>query len=154
MKVLFLDFDGVINAHHATPEMWRGMLGLSPRLAALVCGIVAQTGCKIVLSSSWRHSDDWMEAARDQAGLDLNDFISVTPDRRGLTSRGTEIKEWLDERARMAAMDSSVEAVTHYAILDDNSDMLEEQKPHFFQTQWNVGITQEIAQRVIAHLSK
>lgn len=154
MKILFLDFDGVLNAHHATVNRWRCFIGLDPKMGARVERIVALTGCRIVLSSAWRSNSDWMEAAREQAGLDLNHFIDETPDRRGLTSRGSEIKEWIDERlAHAQSKSASVEACTRYAIIDDNSDMLEEQKPSFFQTAWNVGLTDEIADRVIAHLN-
>lgn len=39
-----------------------------------------------------------------------------------------------------------------YAILDDNNDMLEDQLPSFFQTDGTIGLTKEIADKVILHL--
>lgn len=39
-----------------------------------------------------------------------------------------------------------------YAILDDDSDMLDYQLRHFFQTDPDYGLTDTIAYRVIAHL--
>lgn len=39
------------------------------------------------------------------------------------------------------------------SILDDDSDMLEEQMPNFFRTSWQEGITEEIAKRVTEHLA-
>ena len=39
--------------------------------------------------------------------------------------------------------------VSHYAILDDYDDMLPEQMPHLVQTNYEVGISQEDAEKVI-----
>lgn len=39
-------------------------------------------------------------------------------------------------------------------ILFYDSDMLPEQMPNFFKTQWLVGITDDIAKAVIKHLNK
>jgi membrane-bound lytic murein transglycosylase MltF len=44
--------------------------------------------------------------------------------------------------------------VERYAILDDDTDMLPEQLPNFFQTTWEEGLTEEIAEKVIAHLGE
>jgi hypothetical protein len=59
----------------------------------------------------------------------------------GLTSRGTEIKTWLD----------SHQDVSCYAILDDNTDFLVGQP--LFKTSWDKGLTEEIAEKVISHLN-
>jgi hypothetical protein len=45
--------------------------------------------------------------------------------------RGHEIKAWLDDHIE----------VTHYAIVDDDCDMLPEQKPQFVQTFYEDGLT-------------
>ena len=53
MKVIFLDVDGVLN----TPKFIRRQSSFSsidPVLVDIVVHIVNKTGCKIVLSSSWR----------------------------------------------------------------------------------------------------
>src|ERR1051325_1700541 len=51
MKVLFLDVDGVLNN---ASTIQRYAMGIDPFLASLVRRVIVNTGCKIVLSSSWR----------------------------------------------------------------------------------------------------
>ena len=57
--------------------------------------------------------------------------------------RGDEIQEWLDEHPE----------VEKYAIIDDDDDMLPEQEENFFQTDFQTGLTDEIAKKVIKHLN-
>lgn len=52
MKALFLDIDGVLNAHDPHPN---GYCGLHPDKVARLDRIVAETGCRIVLASAWRY---------------------------------------------------------------------------------------------------
>ena len=137
MKVLFLDIDGVVNCK-TTQQRHRGFIGIDPYLAFLVGKIVLATDCKVVLSSSWRHSQDGIDEVTKQ----VIDIFDVTGNCcSGI--RGVEINNWLKQH----------EEVTKYAILDDESDMLLWQKRQFFQTSWNTGITEEIVEKVIKHLS-
>lgn len=138
MKILFLDIDGVVNSV-TTAQRHRGMIGIDPYMALLVGRIIEATDASIVLSSSWRHDP----GAREEVTKQVMPFIDVTPNFKGETSRGTEIKAWLDLHPE----------VTKYAILDDNEDMRTEQMPNFFKTSWSTGLTQEIADAIIAHLS-
>lgn len=121
------------------------MIGIDPYMALLVDRIIQSTGCKVVLSSTWR----LFEPSREEVRKQVCDFIDVTPRLfSGVYApheRGHEIKDWLDRHPE----------VTRYAILDDNSDMLPEQLPNFFKTEWfgDGGLNQEIADRVIAHLN-
>ncbi len=75
--------------------------------------ILAHTGAKVVISSSWRHG--WtLERLREilaAAGF-VGEVIDITP-RYG-ASRGHEIKEWLVDHD---------EGHDPYVILDDDSDM-------------------------------
>lgn len=153
MKVLFLDIDGVVNCA-TTTQRHRGTIGIDPYMAFLVGKITLDTGCKVVLSSTWRHWEDAREEVRKQ----VVDFIDITPsmpipysekERLGLSSmaelceRGKEIADWLVRNP----------TVERYAILDDDSDMLPEQLPNFFKTSWQTGLTEEIANRVTEHLN-
>lgn len=137
MKILFLDVDGVLN-YAGCPYFMKGtkMLGVDPKLVAIVRRIVRDTGCKVVLSSSWRLYKPDREYIKKKI-----DFIDITPDKRGLTDRGCEVIAWMDEHPE----------VTVHAILDDNSDFHKEQP--LFLTKWDTGITPEIAQQVIDHLN-
>lgn len=142
MKVLFLDIDGVCNSANWVKqgnEIWHGV---DPAAAALVQRIIKETGCKVVLSSTWRLYPE----AREQVRRKVCSFIDCTVDMQrggkwGVADRGYEVQEWLDRHP----------AVTEYAILDDNSDFLPNQ--WLFQTTWENGINEEIAQAVIHHLT-
>lgn len=136
MKILFLDIDGVVNCV-STKQRHRGAIGIDPHMAFMVGKIVLDTGCSVVLSSSWRHWEEGMKEIRRQ----VVDFIDTTG--RDLYGRGKEIQNWLDQHPE----------VTKYAILDDDSDMLESQLPNFFKTTWAYGLTPEIAESVTAHLN-
>lgn len=141
MKVLFLDIDGVCNSSdfmqsNANPNIG-GMLGIDPFPAVLVKMIVQDTDCRVVLSSTWRLGEKTRNEVREQ----VVDFIDVTPAFNG--ARGREIQDWLDRHPE----------VEKYAILDDDSDMLDSQLPNFFKTTWKEGLTREIAEKVTEHLN-
>lgn len=146
MKVLFLDIDGVVNCV-TTAQRHRGAIGIDPYMALLVDRIIQATGCRVVLSSTWRLFKESREEVRKQ----VCGFIDETPNLQGqdgvwgVVGRGHEIKAWLDKNKELV--------IDRYAILDDNTDMLEEQMPNFFNTLWSTGLTQEIANEVIAHLN-
>lgn len=139
MKILFLDIDGVVNCK-TTTQRHRGAIGIDPYLAFLVGKIQIDTECEVVLSSTWRL---W-EESRNEVRKQVIKFIDCTPSLKEHHERGYEIKAWLDEHPE----------VIRYAILDDDSDMLPEQKDNFFQTSWEHGITEDIAKRVTEHLNK
>jgi hypothetical protein len=69
-------------------------------------------------------------------------LLDKTPWLRGC--RGDEIKAWLSEHPE----------VDKYAILDDDSDMLDEQLPNFFKTTFQDGLTDDIAEKVTEHLGR
>lgn len=157
MKVLFLDYDGVLNRIHpmqgnSTPILMVGeiMTMAEPELVYRLNLIVDRTECEIVLSSSWRHQPDWKEAMK-ASGI-FKPLLDRTPrysnhKKYGITEselcRGHNIQDWLDEHPD----------VMKYAILDDSSDMLLSQQPNFFKTLTHVGLSQEIADAVEKHLS-
>lgn len=144
-KVLFLDIDGVVNCA-TTTQRHRGYIGIDPYMAFLVGKIVMYTECEVVLSSSWRtfHDDGVEEICKQVAKI-----TDVTPspwyDRENdhHSTRGEEIQAWLDKNPDVEV----------YAILDDDTAMLPNQLPNYFQTTWQTGITEEIAEAVKSHLS-
>lgn len=142
-KILFLDIDGVCN-HQKTRERQGNtkFIGINPAMAERVRRIVAETGCRVVLSSSWRLFPDSAAYAAEH----VCEFFDQTLDLQrgavwGMIYRGFEIKEWLDRHP----------GARRYAILDDSSDFLWGQ--HLFRTTWAEGLTDEIADAVIAHLN-
>lgn len=147
MKVLFLDIDGVCNSAEYAKRIYEqqgygGLIGIDATLARKVRRIVQETGCKVVLSSTWRL---W-ESSRAEVRHKVCDFIDCTIDlqrgsKRGVAPRGDEVREWLSRHPH----------VTQYAILDDDSDFSPDQ--WLFKTTFDKGLTDEIAQAVIDHLN-
>lgn len=138
MRVLFLDIDGVLN-RDGTKERCGSYVGVDRTLATKLTAWLAKTDIKIVLSSTWRNHPE-MHAHLHDAGIH---WISVTPDlarKRSIDDnhalwqacgRGLEINAWLAVALQPV----------QYAILDDNSDFLPDQKPYFVQTDTWEGIT-------------
>lgn len=144
MKALFLDIDGVLNSHrtviafggypHGLTGTARGMF--DEVAIGLISGIAEASGAKIVLSSSWRNDENWLEIG-PALGLQITDR---TPSCLG--PRGQEIAQWLKEHPE----------VESYAIVDDDGDMLEEQKPFFVHTSHYEGLTFANAEHLAALL--
>lgn len=135
MKVLFLDVDGVLNSRSTTN--FKDLYPIDPYMAFLIGRIQLQTSCAVVLSSSWRYHPDGVKNVSER----VIELLDTTPLING--SRGEEIQKWLDAHP----------GVERYAILDDDTDMLDEQLPNFFKTTFETGLTDEIAEKVIKHLN-
>lgn len=153
MKILFLDIDGVLNCK-TTVNRVGGVIGIDPYMVILVDRIIQATGCKIVVSSSWRH---WKEGL---AELKLP-YIDTTPIAES-GFRGDEINMWLEKNplpkcdspnscpkpTRAMCVGHTIEK---YAILDDDSDFHKDQP--LFKTSWTTGLNEEIVTQVIKHLN-
>jgi hypothetical protein len=113
-------------------------MAIDPAMAALVQRIVRNTGCEIVLSSSWR----LFQNSRDEIERKICKLADITPILHA--PRGYEIKVWLTRHPE----------IDHYAILDDAGSILPEQRANFFQTTWEGGLTEDIALAVEKHLNK
>lgn len=142
MKVLFLDVDGVLNSSDST-NFKNNLWPVDDYMVFMVGKIQLDTDCSIVISSSWRHHPEAMSLLREK----FNNVIDKTghSDEVGYDEkpRGHEIQAWLEAHPE----------VEKYAILDDDSDMLDEQLPNFFQTTFEKGLTPEIAKAVTEHLN-
>ena len=110
MKVLFLDIDGVLT----TSRSRRKAIDHCDRNCVLeLLHIVGQTGCKIVVSSSWRiFGEQHVKDALQANGAPVFAIIGFTPDLHG-EERGDEIQAWLDSNPD----------VEKFAIVDDDADM-------------------------------
>ena len=137
MKILFLDIDGVCNSlNFARTRQMNLVNAIDPAAAKLVKQIVAETGCKIVISSTWRAYPDAMEVVRREIG----EILDVTPSMEP-HARGYEVEAWLEKHPE----------VVRHAILDDDVDFSDDQP--LFKTSFNVGLTPKIAKRVIKYLN-
>jgi len=130
LKVLFLDFDGVLNGDAYVRRQGRFGVILDPAKLELLKQIIDRTDAKIVLSTSWREHWDAMPEGCDSIGLEINRIFA----RYGLEiydkiphqSRGREenIRRWLGQYP----------AVTEYAVLDDQFLSADFLKNHFVLT--------------------
>lgn len=150
MKIIFLDFDGVITI----PPTWI----LNANKIKLIKKLVEETGAKIVVSSSWR-SDNVEDTIKSITGYTkkcpktkmlywlADNIYDVTPwnsakNFKG-SGRGGQIQTWLDNHSK---------EVENYIIIDDDGDMLDSQLYHFIQTDYQTGFTEheyELAYRVL-----
>lgn len=134
-KILFLDIDGVLNKesdYEVHIERSRSGLRVNRRLVERLQQILKDTGAKVVLSSSWRN----IQGAREfleKMGISIRDETDNGPG-----CRGDQIQRWLDAHPD----------VETYAIVDDDSDMLNTQLPHFVLTEFVTGLTEQAAYRL------
>lgn len=147
-KIIFLDIDGVLNS-----ASWGRHLSNNHEkkyyMYELLCqemilhlqDIVFTTNAKIVLSSSWRLSKRCMTMLEEQLRpYNLEIFDKTISDPTG--ERGDEIKEWLSRHPE----------VTHFVILDDDSDM-SDVKDHLIKTTFQYGLQAEHAAKAIEMLT-
>lgn len=149
MKVIFLDIDGVLNSDRsmvANGPMPNDHLDTDafshqylvwmtdPIAVKLLNRAVREAGAKMVISSTNRMMGHTkcVEALRAM-GVE-GEFIGSTPVINA--DRGVEIQDWLNSWKAGGG-----EEITHYAIIDDDGDMLDHQMPHFVHVNGRVGIT-------------
>ena len=160
-KVLFLDIDGVLNCMYPTPsddhewidlEEWR--YGFNPELVARLRFVIANTNCKIVVSSSWRHHKNYAPYQHDRNWRDVlaeklrrpreEVFAGETGyDEKG--RRGVEILQWLSDHY-----------VGNYCVVDDEIVDIEPyiDKDKIVKTDMRYGLTIENARCIIDVLNK
>lgn len=102
---------------------------------------------KICISSVWRNhfgtkdkcEPIWWDRALTDLGFKEGTFAGVTGKRE--SCRGQEIQTWLDGRTD----------IENYAIIDDDSDILEHQFDHFFHCDGWFGLTPNHLYRIKRH---
>lgn len=162
MKVIFLDIDGVLNSfekhadltmpHNAwNPETMNAFgikLEVFDEQIERVNRITAETGAKLVLSSSWRigYLADWADVVIHLHNSGLKGFIvGRTPHRDDLNTRGQEIVAWFK--------DHPSEKIESFIILDDDNRM-DPVMNRLVQTDHQVGIQDNDVEKAIAMLNQ
>jgi hypothetical protein len=151
-RILFLDFDGVLNhtEHFASlpPDRTAADVDVDCESFDLACiarlnAIVDRTGCKVVISSTWRHeytrSDLQGHLVRHGYAGKVHGVTPVLPGK----PRGAEIAAWLSERP----------AIEFFVILDDNSDM-GPLRGRLVQTSFATGLQDEHVEAVVRMLTR
>lgn len=134
MKVLFLDIDGVLVTSNCEWNSHRKCHELNPNCVAQLKRVIAETGCTIVVSSSWRkRGERWITQFLNKFGIVVHD---ITGDSN---TRGNEILEWVANNP-----------VTKFIAVDD--DVFDMDKVTVVQTTWTSGLDQEVANDLISFL--
>jgi HAD domain in Swiss Army Knife RNA repair proteins len=155
-KIIFLDFDGVLNsarynaghsfeANFSDPplelEWWAD--GLDPAAVALVDSLARRTGAKVVISSAWRGG---LSLGALRRILELRGFtgevIGVTPQLSG-SPRCEQIRTWLLAHGQQVA---------NFVILDDDGEA--DVGGRFVQTDSDLGLTEADVERAAALLGE
>ena len=160
-KIIFLDIDGVLNTGRYTYPQWL-IQGdaiedadghfFDAECIVQLSRIIQETKAQIVISSTWR----WRGLKKLRALWGNRqiegDIVDITPSVYGLKTiqkprfdhitRGDEIKDWLN-----------LNATKQFVIIDDIDDFEARLQPFYFQTEWNKGISFEIADAIIALLN-
>ena len=168
-KIIFLDFDGVLNTEYHQRQLqfegkiWQDKHGASfdPEAVKQLQAIVDKTHADIVIESSWKYlgleamQDMWKDRQLPGKVIGItpsaiSDNILLSTDLDVLDSsmlhcKGAEIASWLHE--------NNMQEVP-YVIIDDEYVILESQLPHFILTNPYDGLIEELAMRAIGILNR
>jgi len=120
-KVIFLDCDGVLNRAQTGDMRY-----FTPSCFTAFRRIVAETGAKVVLSTSWREFVDWETMLRDYFGaigisvIGKTDVIRDAESEDVCNVRAEEIRRYIESHS---------DKIGRYVVLDD-IDMREEFPGH------------------------
>lgn len=160
MKVIFLDFDGVLNSqgsflYESDRRRKRHEIGLKGPVNQTLCNVCTANfqmildtyrDVKIVISSSWREMFDleWLKEKLASYHIDSSRVIGKTPSDWG-GNRGAEIRIWLNEHPE----------VIHYVVIDDSDWGIKDLhgEGRFIKTTWAAGLTFDKSEEAIDKLS-
>ena len=162
-KIIFLDFDGVLNTEHYQGllryqgEPWQDEHGafFDPNAVKQLRRIIDATGADIVIESSWKYlglnamKELWKVRNLPGRVIDItpssvsDEYLLKNLDTTMLHCKGMEIASWLSKQAEDI----------RYVIIDDEYVILDSQLPHFILTNPYEGITEEQTNRAISILN-
>ena len=139
-KILFLDIDGVLN----NEEWFRGCVqrGVYDPLNPELVQKLNKLDCEVVISSSWGcdNGQTWKKLRRKGFNLKVIGYTEHHEMGSDWIVRGNSIKKWLHDNMGLSDY--------QYAILDDDGDMLLEQKDHFVKIDFFTGLTDQDVENV------
>lgn len=159
-RLLFLDVDGVLNAHEFDPEVMCGPIHRNKM--ELLNRVLRATDARIVLSSAWRYiiyrgeanlaGMDWLFRSH---GMPANRLIGITREDTMIRPPWDGSQPWplSNERGQQIA-DWLVAHKPHgnYVVLDDLDPGISAAGHPFVRTDGRVGLTEADADRAIALL--
>lgn len=165
MKILFLDIDGVLNhndwycmtrgkekpiSEEYTAEILNDTGDLDPISIKRINEIIEKTNCNIVITSTWRSDYEKCIKQLENKGLIKDKIVGKTISLRNISykyndclCRGNEIQQYI-----------KANKIQQYCIIDDDKDMLLEQKNNFVHVNFLHGIVQKDIEKAIKILNK
>lgn len=163
--LIFLDIDGVLNAHEFDPECGCGRIDRDKM--GRLNRILRATGARVVLSSAWRYlvhrgemnlmGLEWLLRSHGMisgrlAGITRVDYLAPRPPYDGrpeswvhTNERGDQVRCWLDSAGATAPP---------YVVIDDLDLGISAAGHPFVQTDGMVGLTEADADRAIEMLAR
>lgn len=144
-KFIFLDIDGVLNSQYyfqrahddgSLEKINYPLNHLDPVAIELLNDLISDTGAEVIISSTWRNGRtiEEIQSLLEQRGF-KHKIHSKTPIfDHNQSVRGNEIKGWLKANIPFGEK-------VKYVIIDDDSDMLWEQRNNMVLTDNWIGMT-------------
>jgi hypothetical protein len=150
VKVVFLDFDGVLNSLEFLRRDPGPLDRLDPLAVARLNTLVQRSGAKVIISSSWRLQRPLEELSRLLLKLGfVGEVAGYTPDLSssvrvadGCAVRCLEIRAWLER---------SASPVEQFVVLDDAE--LDDLAPYLVKTTFDGGLRDEHVDEALYLLS-
>lgn len=154
MKLIFLDFDGVLNSRQSEiyySQFHPHKVTMEERLCPIATSnllhiLKEHPDTRIVVSSTWRRSrsEAVLGEILSRYGIDPSVVIGRTPYHGPGEIRGERIQEWIDSHKEINT--------THFAIIDDDADMAHFLgTPHFIKTHNKTGLMYAEVSKILAY---
>ena len=155
IKLLFLDIDGVLNGHEKLPGSV--YCGIRPDQMAQLNRIIAETGCRLVISSAWRYMV--LGGQMTEKGFQhlLQTHGLVCPEGEQVVVGTTVADEEIDDRGAqiLSCVAGWPSRLMGWAVVDDDpmGMVLGHHEWRLVRTRGDVGLTAEGADRAIEILN-
>lgn len=161
MRILFLDFDGVLNSQHFYETRTKVKKAqeypfneLDERAVGNLNDICLKTGAKVVITSTWRkgRAPSELQKMLERVGF-KGEVIDKTRDlSNDYVLRGNEIFAWIKENEPL--LGKSYSNFHSYVIIDDDSDFLYWQRENLIVVDCHNGLTHNTAYKAIRIFEK
>lgn len=151
-QILFLDIDGVLNAHDPLPGS--RYCGIHLEKMALLNRVIEATGCKLVISSAWRYL--MLNGSMNKAGFENMLLVCGLVAEHGVVEGFTVADEVIEPRELQIRAWLEQRDVNSWAVVDDDPMQMQ-----FGADEWrvvrpngDVGLTAAEAERLIEILTE
>jgi hypothetical protein len=144
-KIIFLDFDGVLNSQLYYKTKGKEDVSIDENSVELLNELCSKTDASVVVTSTWRlgRSVEELQLILDKKGFEhrvLDKTLDLRIGEYGDSMlRGNEIYQWIKDHEDI--IQAKYYGYSSYLILDDDSDMLYWQRNNFICVDPFCGIT-------------